>query len=240
MVAESRRRSLSAESEAVQARALAFAAVVRGHQERSRKRGGPAWLRSRSRNDVANTRRSLERTTRSSSPRRWRSHDDTATYAQRALDLYEEVGDLAGQADMANNLGIIAYYDGRWDDTLDWYRQAVDADREDRQPARCCHHGGEHRRGARESGTSRRGRTAAFATPPGCCVPSHSFAAGFVEMHLGRLLTARGEYEAAERILRSGVEELRAMGRGGDRVRDGPASCGLPGAQRQAEGRAAR
>ncbi len=112
----------------MQARALAYAAVVRGHQERSAEawRAGMAADRDR-----GTMRRTLG--ARSSEPRHLpcrelAQHDDKASYAQRALDLYEEVGDLAGQADMANNLGIIAYYDGRWDDTLDWYRQAVDAD----------------------------------------------------------------------------------------------------------------
>lgn len=41
-----------------------------------------------------------------------------------ALPIYEEVGDLLGQANVLNNLGIDAYYDGRWDEALDLYRRS--------------------------------------------------------------------------------------------------------------------
>lgn len=200
-------------SEAVQARALAYAAVIRGHQERS----AEAWRAGMA--AIAIAERCGEHSALARANHaiflagRWRGDDDTASYAQRALDLYEEVGDLAGQADMANNLGIIAYYDGRWDDTLDLYRQAVDAD---------VRMGNLLGAAITEANIGEvlvnqghldeaepRLRDAARVLRA-----SHSFAAGFVEMHLGRLLSARGDYAAAEGILRSGVEELRAMGRG--------------------------
>ncbi len=41
-----------------------------------------------------------------------------------ALPIYEELGDLLGQANVLNNLGIDAYYDGRWDEALDLYRRS--------------------------------------------------------------------------------------------------------------------
>jgi class 3 adenylate cyclase/tetratricopeptide (TPR) repeat protein len=41
-----------------------------------------------------------------------------------ALPIYEELGDLAGQASALNNLGIDAYYEGRWDEALDAYRRS--------------------------------------------------------------------------------------------------------------------
>jgi class 3 adenylate cyclase/tetratricopeptide (TPR) repeat protein len=42
----------------------------------------------------------------------------------RALPIYEELGDLAGQANVLNNLGVDAYYEGRWDDALDLYERS--------------------------------------------------------------------------------------------------------------------
>jgi class 3 adenylate cyclase/tetratricopeptide (TPR) repeat protein len=203
----------SAESEAVQARALAYAAVIRGHQERS----AEAWRAGMAAIEIAERCGEHSALARANHAiflaGRWRSHDETASYAQRAFDLYAQVGDLAGQADMANNLGIIAYYDGRWDDTLDRYRQAVEADMKMGNllgAAITEANIGEVlvNQGHLDEAEPRL-RDAARVLRA-----SHSFAAAFVEMHLGRLLTARGEHEAAERILRSGVEELRAMGRG--------------------------
>ena len=41
-----------------------------------------------------------------------------------ALPIYEELGDLLGQANTLNNLGIDAYYEGRWDDALDYYERS--------------------------------------------------------------------------------------------------------------------
>ncbi len=41
-----------------------------------------------------------------------------------ALPIYEELDDLLGQANVLNNLGIDAYYDGRWDEALTLYRRS--------------------------------------------------------------------------------------------------------------------
>jgi tetratricopeptide (TPR) repeat protein len=41
-----------------------------------------------------------------------------------ALAILEDTGDLARLLGVQNNVGIEAYYDGRWDDALDWYRRS--------------------------------------------------------------------------------------------------------------------
>jgi class 3 adenylate cyclase/tetratricopeptide (TPR) repeat protein len=41
-----------------------------------------------------------------------------------ALATLEEVGDLVKLNVLQGNVGIEAYYDGRWDDALDWYRRS--------------------------------------------------------------------------------------------------------------------
>jgi tetratricopeptide (TPR) repeat protein len=45
-------------------------------------------------------------------------------HTRLALPILEEVGDLVGQSSLLNNLGIEAYYAGRWDDAIDLYRGA--------------------------------------------------------------------------------------------------------------------
>ena len=50
-----------------------------------------------------------------------------ATHSARALRLYEEVGDLFSKGGVLNNLGLIAYYAGRWTDALELYREALRA-----------------------------------------------------------------------------------------------------------------
>ncbi len=49
---------------------------------------------------------------------------DRAAYRGLALPLYEELGDLSGQASVLNNLGIEAYYVGDWEKALDLYERS--------------------------------------------------------------------------------------------------------------------
>jgi tetratricopeptide (TPR) repeat protein len=44
-------------------------------------------------------------------------------YRGLSLAIYEETADLWGQTRVLNNLGVDAYYEGRWDDSLDYYRR---------------------------------------------------------------------------------------------------------------------
>lgn len=46
------------------------------------------------------------------------------SYRGLALPIYEELGDLGGQAKTLNNMGIDAYYEGRWAEALDLYRMS--------------------------------------------------------------------------------------------------------------------
>ncbi len=48
-------------------------------------------------------------------------------YREHALPIYEEIGDLVGQASVLNNLGVGAYYEGRWDEAVAFYRRSGDA-----------------------------------------------------------------------------------------------------------------
>ncbi len=49
---------------------------------------------------------------------------DQAVYSARALELFEALDDLSGQAGVLNNLGVFAYYVGEWDKAVDYYEQA--------------------------------------------------------------------------------------------------------------------
>jgi class 3 adenylate cyclase/tetratricopeptide (TPR) repeat protein len=45
----------------------------------------------------------------------------------RSLPLYERAGDLLGQGNVLNNLGITAYYRGAWDEALELYERSREA-----------------------------------------------------------------------------------------------------------------
>ena len=63
-----------------------------------------------------------------------------------ALPIYEELGDLLGQANVLNNLGVDAYYEGRWQEALDHYDQQQGAARADRRRRRRGDDHEQHRR----------------------------------------------------------------------------------------------
>lgn len=47
----------------------------------------------------------------------------TREFRNLALPIYEELGDLLGQAKVLNNLGVNAYFEGSWHDAIDYYER---------------------------------------------------------------------------------------------------------------------
>jgi tetratricopeptide (TPR) repeat protein len=52
---------------------------------------------------------------------------DGLHYLELARPIYEELGDVRGLGVVLSNLGIHAYYEGRWDESLAFYRESRDA-----------------------------------------------------------------------------------------------------------------
>ena len=52
---------------------------------------------------------------------------EEAQYSPLALAIYEELGNLGGQAVVSNNMGAWAYYEGRWDDARALYERGREA-----------------------------------------------------------------------------------------------------------------
>jgi predicted ATPase/class 3 adenylate cyclase len=130
-----------------------------------------------------------------------------------ALPIYEDVGDLLGQANVLNNLGIDAYYEGRWDDALDIYRRSREA--RDRigdvvGAATAANNIGEIKsdQGQYEEAA------ALFEQAYAVCNSAGSlFLANLARSNLGRLAARRGHADEAETLLQdalAGFEEIKA------------------------------
>lgn len=52
---------------------------------------------------------------------------EAVRYRERALPIYEELGDHGGQANVLNNLGVAAYFEGRWEEALALYERSRQA-----------------------------------------------------------------------------------------------------------------
>ena len=133
-------------------------------------------------------------------------------HAQQALELFEQVGDLVGQAHMANNLGGHAYFRGDWDATLRWYARAEEACR---------------RQGAVADAALTAANTGEVLVNQGRLdeaapvledaarvlrASGHVWGAAFADLHLGRLLHARGDLVEAEALLRGCRDENARLG----------------------------
>jgi hypothetical protein len=137
---------------------------------------------------------------------------DSTEHATTVLRLFEELGDLVGQAHMANNLGSHAYFAGHWDETLEWYAKCERACRRTgnvTDAALANANTGEvlvnqHRLDEAEPLL----RDAARVLR----VSRHLWGATFAEMHLGRVFIARRQLERAEQLLRSCMEANAEMG----------------------------
>jgi len=60
---------------------------------------------------------------------------DEATNSWRALEIYERLGDPEHELIVLNNLGMFAYFDGRWDDAIALYRRARECGERSGRPA---------------------------------------------------------------------------------------------------------
>ena len=199
-------------SHAVQARALAFAAIVQSRQShalQARRTGMAAADLAERCGEQAALARAYHAIFLAGV---LLGEPGKAEWANRALELYESLGDLEGQADMANNLGVIAYFDNRWDETLEWYRVAIDADRRIGNLLDAAMT--EANIGEVLVNQGRLDEAEPLLRNAVRVLRASDYgAAPFVEMHLGRLLTARGDFDAAEVLLRGGVDQWRASGR---------------------------
>jgi tetratricopeptide (TPR) repeat protein len=54
---------------------------------------------------------------------------EEARYSARALEIYVRLGDLEQQANVLNNLAAFAFYEWRWDEALELFRQSADCSR---------------------------------------------------------------------------------------------------------------
>jgi class 3 adenylate cyclase/tetratricopeptide (TPR) repeat protein len=60
---------------------------------------------------------------------------DEVTHSARALEIYGRLGDPEHESTVLNNLGMFAYFEGRWDDAIELYRQAGDCSQRAGRPS---------------------------------------------------------------------------------------------------------
>lgn len=200
------------EVERLRARSTAFAALMRQRQERMTDAARLARIAAEEaeRSDELSALAGAYRVI--SVALLFKGDPAAQTYCQKAYDLYCEVGDLAGQAHLANNLGVMAYFDGRWDETLRHYGQASEASRRTGDYVGAAQFDGniaevlvnQGRVGEAEPLLRHASRVLRSSGSP--------WLASFAELQLARVLTLRGEQTMAETLLRALLAECYQMG----------------------------
>jgi tetratricopeptide (TPR) repeat protein len=140
---------------------------------------------------------------------------DREAFRGLALPIYEELGDLLGQANVLNNLGIDAYYEGRWDEALDLWRRS----REARErigdvvgAATITNNLGEIES---DQGHFEEAGAAFREAYDVCLAAGHPLICHVATSNLGRLAARMGRLDEAEDALRTalaGFEAIRATG----------------------------
>ena len=128
-----------------------------------------------------------------------------------ALPVYEELGDLLGEANVLNNLGIDAYYEGRWDEALDLYGRSQSV--RDRigdvvGAATIANNIGEIKsdQGHYEAAE------ALFTEARDVCTRAGArFLAALAVSNLGRLAARTGRFDDAEELLEDALAEFRDL-----------------------------
>jgi class 3 adenylate cyclase/tetratricopeptide (TPR) repeat protein len=136
---------------------------------------------------------------------------EEATHSWRALEIYRELGDPEHELFVLNNLGMFAYFDGRWDDALSLYLRARECGERSGRPADVafvdCNVGeilSDQGRLEEAEEYLRRARRVWSATREPQSV-------AFIDLLLGRLAVRRGDRQVGLPMLERSTRALRGF-----------------------------
>jgi class 3 adenylate cyclase/tetratricopeptide (TPR) repeat protein len=135
-----------------------------------------------------------------------------AAYNGLALPLYEELGDLRGQASALNNLGIEAYYAGDWEKAVDLYERS----RKLHERIGDATHVGMTRNNIGEilsdQGRLDEAERLFDEVVAACDAIGHRALAAWARANIGRAAARAGRFEEAEEVLETALEMLQEIG----------------------------
>jgi tetratricopeptide (TPR) repeat protein len=136
---------------------------------------------------------------------------EEAVHSWRALEIYRQLGDPEHELIVLNNLGMFAYFEGRWDDALSLYLQARSCGERSGRPADVafvdCNVGeilSDQGRLEEAEEQLRRARRVWSATREPQSV-------AFIDLLLGRLAVRRGDHQVGVPMLERSTRALRAF-----------------------------
>jgi class 3 adenylate cyclase/tetratricopeptide (TPR) repeat protein len=137
---------------------------------------------------------------------------DLATHSETALAIYRELGDLAGEAAVLQNLGGFAYFRGEWDRALDFYARGIAArlatGNEVDAAAISCNIG----EILADQGRYDEARQTLEEALRVCRAGHYRYGTAYATMILGRLEARTGSFASAQELLLAAREDFLVIG----------------------------
>ncbi len=140
---------------------------------------------------------------------------DEAVYAEESLRMYGKLGMLNAQAMVTINLGAQAYFAGRWDDALDFYRRAREMAQRAGNTVTAASAASNMGEVFVNQGRTTEAEPVLRESVRVLRASGYRDATAFAEIHLARLLASQDRLDEAEVLLRTVFEELESLGRSG-------------------------
>ncbi len=134
------------------------------------------------------------------------------TWFELALPIYEEIGDRVGTAIVLNNLGVGAYFAGRWDEAMAYYQQSVEAEQAAGDPVRAANSSNNVAEILLDQGHAEQAVELLHEALRVYNASGYALGASVARKNLGRAAVALGDFDGAHALFDEALAELEAIG----------------------------
>lgn len=143
---------------------------------------------------------------------RWSGQAERAIHGPQALAILEELGDLNGQGVVHGNMGVEAYFDGRWGDAIEQYDQSRDAFRKTGNEVQAVYAEANMAEVLINQGRSAEARSLLEEALRVFLASGWVDGVSFVEVQLARVFAEEGAIDEALRLFRKAWDQFLELG----------------------------
>jgi tetratricopeptide (TPR) repeat protein len=140
---------------------------------------------------------------------------------RRGLELFEELGDLRGQAMTLNSLGMFEYFRGQWTDALRYYEQAQERARRVGNMVQLAFYENNVAEIALDQGRIDEAEKLFDSVSRTWRAAGYRSGAAYVQCNLARVATRRGQFERAAALFEESRREAESVGSQADALEAG-------------------
>jgi class 3 adenylate cyclase/tetratricopeptide (TPR) repeat protein len=133
-------------------------------------------------------------------------------YCELALPIYRELGDYRGEGIVLNNLGVHAYYEGRWDEALEFYRRSREARQRGGDVTGAAVQSNNEAEILSDQGHLEEAQALLEEALRASRAAGYAFGVAVMTSNLGRLAARAGRFEEAHELLDDALGQFEALG----------------------------